>query len=72
MATAQFPATVRTAAGKGSARKLRSAGQIPAIIYGHGRDPQALALDAHTFGRLLERISYTTTVIELNVPRHEG
>ena len=67
MATTQFPASVRTTAGKGTARKLRASGQIPAIIYGLGRDPQSLALDAHTFNKLLDKISYTTTVIELDV-----
>ncbi len=67
MATASFSAKVRTSSGKGTARKLRAAGEIPAIIYGHGRDPQSLALHEHTFGRMLEKISYTTTVIELTV-----
>ena len=67
MATAQLSATVRTVAGKGSARKLRAAGEVPAIIYGHGREPQSLAINAHILTRLLERISYTTTVIELDV-----
>ncbi len=67
MASVQLSATVRTVAGKGTARKLRAAGEIPAIIYGHGREPQSLSLNAHILGRLLEKISYTTTVIELDV-----
>src|SRR5690242_2174374 len=67
MATASLAATVRTVAGKGTARKLRAAGQVPAIIYGHGRAPQSLAIDSYTLHRLLEKISYTTTVIELDV-----
>ncbi|MBM4194720.1 MAG: 50S ribosomal protein L25 [Gemmatimonadetes bacterium] len=67
MATAQFSASARTLSGKGTARKLRAAGQIPAIIYGHKREAASLTLDAHKLGRLLEKISYTTTVIELDV-----
>ena len=67
MATASLSATVRTQAGKGTARKLRAAGEIPAVIYGHGRGPQALTLNSHILHRLLEKISYTTTVIELDV-----
>jgi large subunit ribosomal protein L25 len=67
MATAQLSASVRTQAGKGTARKLRAAGQVPAIIYGHAREPQGLALNAHNLNRLLEKISYTTTVIELDI-----
>lgn len=67
MATAQFSASVRTQTGKGTARKLRAAGEIPAIIYGHTREPEKLTLNAHLLNRLLEKISYTTTVIELDV-----
>lgn len=67
MATAQLSASVRTVAGKGTARKLRAGGDVPAIIYGHGREPQSLAVNAHILTRLLEKISYTTTVIELDV-----
>ena len=67
MASVKFPATLRTTVGKGAARKLRAAGTIPAIIYGHKRDPLSLALDEHTLNKLLEKISYTTTVIELDV-----
>ena len=67
MATVQFAASHRSSVGKGAARKLRAAGKIPAIIYGHARAPQSLELDGHTLGKLLDRISYTTTVIELDV-----
>lgn len=67
MATAQFSASTRTQAGKGTARKMRAAGEVPAVIYGHSRQPQPLRLDGHAFNRLLERISYSTTVIELDI-----
>jgi large subunit ribosomal protein L25 len=67
MASVPFSATTRTATGKGVARKLRAAGQVPAIIYGHSRAPQALALDAHALSLLLEKHPYQSTVIALNV-----
>ena len=67
MASVKFPATLRTTVGKGAARKLRAKGAIPAIIYGHKREPLSLTLDEHTLNKLLEKISYTTTVIELDV-----
>ncbi|HRQ77496.1 MAG TPA: 50S ribosomal protein L25/general stress protein Ctc [Gemmatimonadaceae bacterium] len=67
MATASFSASTRSATGKGVARKLRAAGKVPAVIYGHGRDPQALELDAHQFQLLLEKVPYTSTVIELDI-----
>lgn len=67
MASVSFSATVRTAGGKGTARKLRAGGEIPAVIYGHGRDPQTLTLHEHSLNKLLDKISYTTTVIDLTV-----
>lgn len=67
MATTTIPAKFRSTVGKGAARKLRAAGEIPAVIYGHGREPQSLALDNHTFERLLEKVAYKTTVFELTL-----
>lgn len=65
MATAQLSATPRDGTGKGSARSLRAKGQIPAIIYGHGREPQALAIDTRELEKLLSKISAESTVIDL-------
>jgi large subunit ribosomal protein L25 len=67
MATAQLSATPRDGTGKGSARSLRAQGRIPAIIYGHGRDPQALAIDTRELEKLLSKISAESTVIELSM-----
>lgn len=65
MATASLNAEVRTETGKGVARKLRFAGKVPGVIYGHGREPQALSINAREFERLAERVRITSTVIEL-------
>jgi large subunit ribosomal protein L25 len=67
MATANLDAEPRTDAGKGFARKLRSQGQIPAVIYGHGRDPQPLSLNARDLDKLLEHIVAESTVIEVKI-----
>jgi large subunit ribosomal protein L25 len=67
MATAQLTATARTGTGKGVARKLRAAGQLPGIIYGHAREPQALSIGMREFEKLLEHISAESTVIELAI-----
>lgn len=40
-------AEARTQFGKGAARKLRQAGKVPAVIYGHGEDPTHVSLPAH-------------------------
>ena len=65
MATASLSATRRTGTGKGVARTLRRDGNVPAVIYGHKREPQALAVAARDLEKLLEHISADNTVIEL-------
>ena len=67
MATANLAAKLRDTTGKGAARKLRVLGEVPAVIYGHGREPQSLAINTYTLERMLEKVSYKTTVIELEV-----
>jgi large subunit ribosomal protein L25 len=68
MATnATLSATPRAETGKGVARKLRAAGQVPAVIYGHKRSPQSLAINARDLDRLLARISAANTVVELSL-----
>ncbi len=65
MASATLNAKPRQERGKGVARKLRAAGEVPGVIYGHGREPQPLTVNAREFNRLAERVRITSTVIEL-------
>jgi large subunit ribosomal protein L25 len=67
MATASLTGKPRSERGKGVARKLRAAGEVPAVIYGHGREPQSLTVNSREFERLAERVRITSTVIELAV-----
>ncbi|HEY4216294.1 MAG TPA: 50S ribosomal protein L25 [Gemmatimonadaceae bacterium] len=67
MATGSLNATVRNDRGTGVARKLRAAGSVPAVIYGHGREPQSLTINTREVDKLLTQISAASTVIELNV-----
>jgi large subunit ribosomal protein L25 len=64
---ATLSAEPRTETGKGVARSLRRAGRIPAVIYGHGREPQPLSVDTTALGRLLAGISAGTTVLNVEV-----
>src|SRR5437763_1875605 len=78
MATASLNAMPRTESGKGVARKLRAAGQVPGIIYGHGRDPQSLTI-GHSFHvsdlKLPEGVEVTDeadqTVVIVSAPKAE-
>ncbi len=67
MATAALTASRRTDTGKGVARSLRREGRIPAVIYGHNRAPEALALESAAFGRLLTGISAGSTILDVTV-----
>jgi len=40
-------ATTRSEFGKGAARRLRRAEQVPAVLYGHGSDPLHVSLPGH-------------------------
>ncbi len=42
-------AEARKDTGKKKVARIRSKGQIPAIIYGHKKEPLAIALDTHDF-----------------------
>lgn len=51
--TIALSAEVRNEVGTKHAAKLRRAGKLPAIIYGHGREPVAVSLDLHNFAEML-------------------
>lgn len=57
-------AEVRENFGKGFARRLRAAGKIPAVIYGHGTDPVHVALPGHQVALLVRRAN---AVLELEI-----
>jgi large subunit ribosomal protein L25 len=48
-------AELRERFGKGAARKIRAAGKIPAVIYGHGTEPVHITVPAHQVGLLLRK-----------------
>lgn len=62
MANTTLSATVRSGAGKGVARKLRSAGQVPAVLYGHGDTPRPLAVDGHELELLMAGVGPNTII----------
>ena len=57
---------VRTRTGKGASRQARREGKFPAVLYGHGADPQHLALNARDFAAVL-RNSGTNAVLSLDI-----
>ncbi|HUK69203.1 MAG TPA: 50S ribosomal protein L25/general stress protein Ctc [Streptosporangiaceae bacterium] len=47
MPEVRIAAEPRSEFGKGPARRTRRAGKVPAVLYGHGTDPQHVALPGH-------------------------
>jgi large subunit ribosomal protein L25 len=47
MAEVKIAAEPRTEFGKGAARRIRRANQVPAVIYGHGADPKHVSVPGH-------------------------
>ncbi|WP_101952322.1 50S ribosomal protein L25/general stress protein Ctc [Mycobacterium sp. 3519A] len=69
-ATNKLTAAVRTETGKGASRRARRLGKVPAVLYGHGSDPQHLELDGHDFAAVL-RHSGTNAVLTLDIEGKE-
>jgi large subunit ribosomal protein L25 len=61
----KIAAEARTSFGKGAARKLRAAGRIPAVVYGHGTDPVHISLPAHETALIIRRAN---SVLDLDLP----
>lgn len=66
MAEARIDAETRTEFGKGAARRTRRAGKIPAVLYGHGSEPQHLALPSLEFARVV-RDQGRNAVLTINI-----
>jgi large subunit ribosomal protein L25 len=63
-------ATKRTELGKGAAR-VRKAGRVPAVVFGHGIESMPVSLDAHEFDVLRKHL-HSNTLIELRVEGAEA
>lgn len=47
--TLTLEAKTREHTGSKASARIRKAGRIPAVVYGHGQEPVAISLDAHDF-----------------------
>ena len=66
----ELTATVRTEFGKGSARRARREGQVPAVLYGHKTEPRHLLLGALDFAAIL-RHAGTNALLTLDIEGEE-
>lgn len=55
----------REAANKNAARRLRTTGMIPAVLYGAGKEPRSIAVDPKQISRLLHSESGHNTIFDV-------
>jgi large subunit ribosomal protein L25 len=60
----RIAAEPRTEFGKGAARRVRRANQVPAVIYGHGADPKHVSVPGH---ELLLALRTANVLISLDI-----
>ena len=63
MAEITITGTTRTDFGKGASRRDRRAGQVPAVIYGHGEAPKHVALPLRELGAALKSSNVLLDVV---------
>lgn len=62
---------VRSKTGKGASRQARREGKVPAVLYGHGADPQHLNLPGRELAAVLRNFG-TNAVLTLDVDGTEA
>jgi large subunit ribosomal protein L25 len=68
----QLTAQVRTDSGKGVSRKLRAAGNLPAVMYGKGKENLLLTIGARDLRRALDPERKLNTFFSVTVQDGEG
>ena len=65
--TFEIQAQSRAAQGTGASRRLRRAGQLPGIVYGGDKAPQAITLDHNSMYYTLQDEAFHTALVKLNI-----
>ncbi len=68
---ATIKATIRNETGKSKMRKLRRAGLLPAVMYGHGDPSVLLSLSDQEFGKLLKELKGHAPIVDLQIDGQE-
>ncbi len=57
----------RERAGKGTSRKQRADGRVPAVIYGDKKPPEMITVEHRTLDKLLRQTKFFNSLIDLSV-----
>jgi large subunit ribosomal protein L25 len=66
----QLTAEPRGDTGKGASRRLRRAKKVPAILYGAGKEPTAIALNHDELVKSLESEAFYSHVLSIKIDGH--
>jgi large subunit ribosomal protein L25 len=66
-ATNTVEAKLREASDKNAARRLRTTGMIPAVLYGAKKDPRTIAVDPKQILKILRSASGHNTIFDISV-----
>ena len=61
-------ATSRSATSKNAARRVRVSGQVPAVVYGAGKNAQTVSVDPRHVKRILYSETGHNTIVDLKLP----
>ena len=67
MKTVEIQAEKRDGRGKGVSRKMRVKGDLPAVLYGAGKDPEALALNTRVIRKIIASQAGDRTILNLKI-----
>lgn len=66
-ATNTVEAKARQAGDKNAARRLRTTGMVPGVLYGAAKEPHAISVDPKVIGRILSSDSGHNTIFDVNL-----
>ncbi len=67
MERVSLDASVRQSKGKTGARRLRKGGQVPAVVYGHGRESVVLSVESKALRAALHTHAGMNVLIDLDI-----
>lgn len=62
----------RSALGKGASRRLRRAGRVPGVLYGAGKEPVSLSMEASRIGKQMENEAFFSHILAVKVDGEEA
>ena len=63
----KFAASSRSVQGSGASRRLRRAGQVPAVVYGGNAEPQVIALDHNQIYHDLNKPAFHASILTMEL-----